>query len=150
METITSRTKSRIASFVRILALLMAMVMAALALRVLGVGIQITPTVNFTLSDLTATPHLQVVYNHYPPALVYLLATFGMLYGLLIKDKLSTAWFGLAAFSAWSLLFFFGSGTTFIPFIAIQAVLLSILSLMKMSPTDEKGFNLNGEQLNGV
>jgi hypothetical protein len=149
METITSGTKSRIVTLIQILALLMALAMTALALRLLGVGIQITRIATFTLTDLTASPQLQVTYNHYPPALVYLLAAVGMVFGLL-RLKLSTAWFSLAAFSAWSLLFFFTSGTAFIPFIAIQAVLLSVLSLMKMSSSGENRLNVNGEQLHGV
>jgi hypothetical protein len=150
METITYRTKSRIATFVQILALLMAIVMAALALSLLGVGIQITRSAVFTLTDLAATPLLQVDYNHYPPALFYLLAAVGMIFGLLRANKLTITWFSLAAFSAWSLLFFFSSGTLFIPFIAVQAVLLSVLSLLKMSASSEKRFNFNGEQLHGA
>lgn len=149
METITFGTKSRIVTLVQILALLTALAMTALALRLLGVGIQISRIATFTLTDLTASPQLLVTYHHYPPALVYLLAAVGMVLGLL-RFKLSTAWFSLAAFSAWSLLFFFTSGTAFIPFIAIQAVLLSVLSLMKMTSAEENRFNVNGEQLHGV
>jgi hypothetical protein len=129
-----TRNSKLILSSATILAVFLSILVAFYAIFLLSVGgrQEIVPD---TIHDDLARgvqPEVTIEYIPYPPAIVPLVASGLLLFGL-IRRKIVFAWIGLGILLLFSLTFFFSDGGTFLP-----ASYLLLIFLLVMNFTQEK------------
>lgn len=130
MDNRRNRVKPLVTSGVTAALILLAILIAVYAVRLLVVGQQLAVVQEVAIGEVApGESEVTTEYARYPAAVVPLLAAISFLFGLLAR-RIAIAWISLAVLLAFSVVFLFSSGIIFLPAIGFMLILLAVKHFM--------------------